>query len=160
MKQYIPLALLFSFALLFAVSHDNRTALEQIDLSMGYFLALLSMLKLFDLAGFYESFKKYDLITQKIALYGYAYPFIEGLLGFLLIFQIAPLYTNSAIFLLMAFTSIGIFRQISSGKGISCACMGSFISVPLATVSLIETGGMALLSLLHIGKEYFPTMLS
>jgi hypothetical protein len=46
---------------------------------------------------------------------------------------------------LMAVSAVGVFQGMKKG-GISCACLGTALNVPLSTVSLVETVGMGVMA--------------
>ena len=52
---------------------------------MGIIYIVFSILKLYDLSKFADIFSKYDIIGSKFNFYSYLYPFIEILLGILLL---------------------------------------------------------------------------
>ena len=114
---------------------------------MGLFLLIFSMLKLFDLPGFAEGFRKYDLLAGKSATYARLYPFLELALalGYLSLWQPQVVYLATVV--LMSFGAIGVFRALAKGRDINCACMGSSLNVPLSTVAVIENVGMAVMAL-------------
>lgn len=117
---------------------------------MGVFFLVFGLFKLLDLKGFVMSYIGYDLIAQRWFTYGYIYPFIElGLAGaFLLNFQTELAYLFDV--LIMGIGSVGVVQQLLKGSKIRCACLGSFVKLPLTTISLVENVtmlGMGLLSL-------------
>ncbi len=155
MSRYIPLGVVVLFSLVFSWMHVQENSFHPImNGAMGYFLMLLSMLKLFDLHGFQTAFRRYDLVTQKLPGYGYVYPFLELGLGMFLILGKFPWYTNLAILTLMSLTLVGVIRYLvqkkSAGFTISCACMGTSLNLPLSSVTLLENVGMGLMALYNL----------
>lgn len=113
---------------------------------MHYFMGLafcqFAMLKLFNISGFLEGFKKYDLLAKNVRFYGYIYPFIELLLGLLYLSLINPLQTYLMTVLLMSFSAIGVINALYKGLDVRCVCMGTVLNVPLSSVTLAEDIGM------------------
>jgi hypothetical protein len=110
---------------------------------MGFFLVVFSMFKLFDLEGFADGFQMYDLLAQPFRPYAYVYPFLEAGLGLGYLSMSQPVVIYSATIILMIFGSLGIFRALSKGLDLECACLGTVLHVPLSTVALVEDLGMA-----------------
>ncbi len=119
---------------------------------MGVFFAVFGLFKLLDLQGFVMSYIGYDIIAKKWTGYAYLYPFIELALALGYFFQI-PL-TEWATLILMAIGSLGVLRELMRGSKIKCACLGTYVKLPLTTVSLIEDLGMGIMALLMILKVF------
>ena len=51
-------------------------------------------------------------------------------------------------FIVMAFSGLGVAVQMRRGEKFQCVCLGTFLKVPLTTVTLIEDFGMAVLALI------------
>jgi hypothetical protein len=117
--------------------------------AMGIFLCLLAMFKFFDLKGFADGFQTYDIIAKQYRGYAYAYPVMELLLGLGYLRGLHLDFINLATIILMAVSAIGVFKGMKK-VGLSCACLGTALNVPLSTVSLVETVGMGLMALLML----------
>jgi hypothetical protein len=113
---------------------------------IGFFL-VFSGFKLIDLAGFAEGYATYDLLAQRVFGYGYIYPFIELFFGITMIlgFQIKLLLIVEII--VMVFSGIGVAIKLAKHEKFHCACLGTFLKVPLTKITLIEDFGMALLAI-------------
>lgn len=115
----------------------------------GFFLVFAGF-KLVDLKGFAEGYSTYDLLAQKWYGYGFIYPFIE--LGFGLAMLMG--YESRGLFiaeiLVMAFSGVGVAIKIAKKERFQCACLGTFLKVPLTKVTLIEDFGMAALALVML----------
>lgn len=112
---------------------------------MGVFFVVFAIFKLLDLRGFVMSYIGYDIIARKIMRYAYVYPFIELALGLGYLFDVS--YLDWITLPLVAIGAIGVGRELLRGAHIKCACLGTYIQLPLTTVSLVEDllmGGMAL----------------
>ncbi|MHB8710144.1 MAG: heavy metal-binding domain-containing protein [Minisyncoccota bacterium] len=112
----------------------------------GFFLVFAGF-KLMDLKGFAEGYSTYDLLGQKWFGYGYIYPFIELAFGLLMLAGFHSSGLLWAEFLVMSFSGIGVAVKIAKREPFMCACLGTFLKVPLTYVTLIEDFGMALLAL-------------
>ncbi len=110
---------------------------------MGVFLVVFAMFKFFDLRGFSDGFRMYDLLAKRSPGYAYVYPLIElGLgLGYLTQQRLPALYGLTVV--VMVFGALGVVRALRKGFDINCACMGTVLKVPLSTVALTEDLGMA-----------------
>jgi hypothetical protein len=112
----------------------------------GFFLTFAGF-KLMDLKGFAEGYHTYDLLAQKWYNYGYMYPFIELFFGLAMILyphQPMILWAEIAI---MTFSGIGVAMKLAKKEKFQCACLGTFLKVPLTKITIIEDFGMALLAL-------------
>jgi hypothetical protein len=117
---------------------------------MGMFFLVFGLFKILDLRGFAMSYMGYDIMAKKFTTYAYAYPFLEIALALGYFFSIP--YTEWITLLLMLIGSIGVFKELLRGSKIKCACLGTYVKLPLTTVSLIEDVGMGLMALLIILK--------
>lgn len=115
---------------------------------MGTFFLIFGLFKLLDLKGFAQSFMGYDIIAKRFTQYAYAYPFIELALAFGYYFSVP--YTDWATLIFMTIGSIGVFKELFRGSKIKCACLGTYIKLPLTTVSLVEDVAMGIMALLMI----------
>jgi hypothetical protein len=60
-------------------------------------------------------------------------------------FESRALY--AAEFLVMAFSGVGVAIKIARKERFQCACLGTFLKVPLTKVTIVEDFGMAVLAL-------------
>lgn len=115
----------------------------------GFFL-IFAGFKLMDLKGFAEGYSTYDLLAQKWFGYGYVYPFIELAFGLLMLAGYHPAWLLWTEFAVMIFSGIGVVIKLAKGEEFQCACLGTFLKVPLTYITVIEDFGMAALALLTI----------
>ena len=115
---------------------------------MGVFFLVFAGFKLLDLKGFVMSYIGYDIIAKKFTAYAYAYPFIELALALGYFFS-AP-YINYFTILIMVVGSVGVGRELLRGSKIKCACLGTYVKLPLTTVSLVEDLAMGIMALVLI----------
>ena len=139
-KKTLLLALLLVLisSLSLQVSKDNFNLNEWMISYMGIFFLLFSFLKLIDVKGFSESFKKYDLISKIIPGFAITYPFLELFLAltFLSSYFLIASYIMTLIFMTSQF--FGVFISLQRKEVIKCACMGSSINIDISTLTLIE----------------------
>ena len=105
---------------------------------MGFILIFFGLLKLYDIKQFALIFSKYDLISNKIDVYPYVYPFIEIILGILLINNIEISNIIRLIILIMVISVLSVVLTLIKGKNLRCGCMGSFFHIPLSYTTLSE----------------------
>lgn len=152
-KSYIPLIVIV--AMIAVVSHVAQWG-EQfshtafiLNFMTGFFLVFAGF-KLMDLKGFAEGYSTYDLLAQRWFGYGYAYPLIELAFGLLMLAGYHPAWLLWTEFAVMAFSGIGVAIKLAKGEEFQCACLGTFLKVPLTYVTMIEDFGMAALALLAL----------
>jgi hypothetical protein len=126
----------------------------QSEASMSYFMAgfflTFSAFKFLDLKGFADGYSSYDLLAQKIYQYGFIYPFLELGLGLAYLLQINDWKLHLFTFILMGFSGLGVLNSMLKRRKFQCACLGTFLKVPLTKVTLIEDFGMAAMALLML----------
>lgn len=112
----------------------------------GFFLVFAGF-KLLDLSGFAQGYSTYDLLAQKWYGYGYMYPFIELIFGFLMLAGFHPDWLLWSEFIIMMFSGVGVAIKLAKKEQFTCACLGTILKVPLTSVTLVEDFGMAALAL-------------
>ena len=113
---------------------------------MAGFFFVFAGFKLLDLSGFAEGYSQYDLLAQRWHGYGYIYPFLELALGmgYLLIPSHPMLHIITVV--VMVFSGIGVSLKVARGDKFQCACLGTFIDVPLTYVTIVEDFAMAIMA--------------
>ena len=154
LTEYLPLIVVILMVLLMSlatnVAYSTSGYSSLMNKIMGFFLCLLAMFKLFNISGFADGFQMYDLIAKKCRKYAYCYPFIELSLGLAYLSNFEPIATNLITFIIMLISSIGVIKSLRSGMNIKCACLGTVLSVPLSTVSVVENLGMGLMAFYNL----------
>jgi uncharacterized membrane protein len=143
----VGLIALAAIAVTISAGRDWRDGM--LNFMAGFFL-VFSGLKLLDVPGFAKGYATYDLLAQRLAAYGYIYPFLELLLGIAYLTRTAEQSTTIATVALMTFSGIGVSVSLMRGQRFQCACLGTMIKVPLTKVTLIEDFGMAIMALVMI----------
>ncbi len=151
-SSYKPIYIIFTYLILvtIVISAESMQWSGFMAHFMASFFLVFSFFKLLDLEGFARGYSSYDIIAKKFWRYGYIYPFIE--LGFGLTYLILPhnLYFNLAVFVIMLVSSIGVIKAKLSKQQFECACVGTFLKVPLGSVAIIEDLLMTIMSLVMI----------
>lgn len=156
-KSYMPLVviILLILATTAAISlHDLNLGRFSLQATISYFMIgfflTFAGFKLMDLPGFAHGYATYDLLAQRFPVYGYIYPFIELFFGLAMILVPFSQSLLVAEFLVMGFSGVGVAIKIAKREEFMCACLGTFLKVPLTKVTLIEDFGMAGLALLML----------
>ena len=146
-RDYLPLGILigaaFVAALALQAASRHWDARSWMLDGMGLFLVILSLFKFFDIPGFVEGFRAYDLLARRTAAYAYLYPFIEVALGLGYLARWHLPFVYGATLAVMLFGTAGVVISLVRGLDVECACMGTVLHVPLSTVTLAEDVGMA-----------------
>ncbi|MDZ7786383.1 MAG: hypothetical protein U5L95_04655 [Candidatus Saccharibacteria bacterium] len=113
---------------------------------MAVFFIVFATFKFVNLEMFSVTYQSYDIIAKRFPLWGYAFPFIEGVLGvaYLLFDQNNTL--NIITMLITGTAAIGVFQELRNKSNIMCACLGNVIKLPLSKVSFIEDAAMFLMA--------------
>jgi hypothetical protein len=152
-KSYLPLIVIIGLIFLTSLiisfkdyAFGNFSPASFISYFMAGFFVTFSGFKLMDLKGFAQGYSTYDLLAKRWFSYGYIYPFIELLFGLFMILKIQETTVLWAEFIVMTFSGLGVGVKLLKGEKFQCACLGTFLKVPLTYVTLIEDFGMAALA--------------
>ncbi|NDB02073.1 MAG: heavy metal transporter [Flavobacteriaceae bacterium] len=140
-RQLFPLFLIFGF--LWSVNGLNALVYDlslrdfMLDFMASFYL-VFSFFKFLDLRGFVAAFRGYDPLANRLAFYGYVYPFIELTLGLMFLTSFAiDLAVYTTLFIL-GLTTVGVIDQLRQKNKIVCACLGSVLNLPMTEATLIE----------------------
>lgn len=156
-KDYIVFAAILFFIFLSSVAVQNF--LFQQDLVswmrsfMGVFFIVFAFFKLLDLRGFAMSYVGYDILARRFTQYAYIYPFIELGLGVGYLTFPNQSILNIITFSIMTIGAIGVGKQLMKGSKIKCACLGTYVKLPLTTVSLTEDLAMGAMALVMLAQD-------
>lgn len=150
LSVYKPILLIFAYITLMSViggssagGFDGRAAMR---IFMSGFFLTFSFFKMLDLAGFADSYAKYDIVARHFKSWGYLYAFIEAALGVAFALNLQPLLVNLITFFVMSVSIIGVLQSVLNKKKIRCACLGAVFNLPMSTVTIIEDGLMIAMS--------------
>ncbi len=156
-KSYIPLIVIIGLILLTTLvlslkdmQGGNFSIANTISYFMIGFFLVFSGFKLIDLKGFAEGYATYDLLALRWFGYGYIYPFIELFFGLAMLLILQTKWLLWAELIVMVFSGIGVALKLARNEKFQCACLGTFLKVPLTKVTLVEDFGMAALALILI----------
>ena len=113
---------------------------------MGLFYIIFSFFKILDINGFSISFRMYDPLAKKVPLYGIIYPFIEILLGVMILTRIEVELAIILTIIVLGITTIGVTQTLLSKKSISCACLGTTLKLPMTEATFIENALMIIMA--------------
>lgn len=117
---------------------------------MGYFFLLFGGSKAITWKSFAESFRGYDPLAKQLRVYGYVYPAIELVLAGLFLVGIATTTASWVTIVILGITTLGILRAIRAGETLQCACLGTWITLPLGWVAVIENAVMIIMAVMMI----------
>ena len=153
-NTYKPVLLLFFYitGLSLIVSYNNVTFdfHKAMNTFMAGFFIAFSFFKLLNLNAFANSYSMYDIIAEKIKIWGYIYAFLELVLGILYVINFNPILLNSFTALIMSLSLIGVLKSVLNKKKIQCACLGTVFNLPMSTLTIVEDSLMILMSLVML----------
>ena len=117
---------------------------------MGLFFIVFSFFKMLDISGFASSFSMYDPIASKAPSYGKVYPFLETLLGLMLLFRYQVDIALLATIVLLGITTYGVTKTLLAKRAIKCACLGTALDLPMTEATFIENAIMIVMSVIML----------
>lgn len=158
--SYYPIFLLFGFLVLGtglleagAGSFEWPRAMARF---MGGFFLAFAYFKLLDVRAFADAYAGYDVIAGRWRAYGYAYPFIELLLGAAYLSGFQPTVTNAVTLVVMSVGTVGVVRTLLARRKIRCACLGAVFNLPMSYVTLAEDALMAAMAAVMLIGAWHP----
>ncbi|MBC8033178.1 MAG: cation transporter [Chitinophagaceae bacterium] len=150
LQTYKPVLLIFAYLLLITISieltGDGFNGMRWMSYFMGGFFITFSFFKWLDPGGFADSYATYDIVAQRWHGWGYAYAFIELLLGIAFVVRLYPVLSNSIALIVMSISMVGVLQSVLAKRKIKCACLGAVFNLPMSTVTIIEDGLMIAMS--------------
>ena len=149
LQKLFPLFLIFlyisisSVGMNFPILEKNEVMLD----FMGLFYIVFSFFKFLDYKNFPRSFAMYDPIAMRVPFYGWVYPFIETMLGILIIFRIELFITIIITIVMLGVTSIGVTKVLLQKSSIQCACLGTALKLPMTKATFIENSIMIIMAI-------------
>ena len=149
LQKLFPLFLIFlyisisSVGMNFPILEKNEVMLD----FMGLFYIVFSFFKFLDYKNFPRSFAMYDPIAMRVPFYGWAYPFIEIILGVLIIFRIELFITIIITIVMLGVTSIGVTKVLLQKRSVQCACLGTALKLPMTKATVIENSIMIIMAI-------------
>ena len=140
LKQLFPLFLIFAYliaASIFLQKNSFRITDFMIDF-MGLFFVVFSLFKFLDYKGFPNAFARYDPLAKRSTFYAKIYPFIETLLGLMLLLRWQLNFAFITIIAILSITTFGVVYTLFDKNKINCACLGTALKLPMTEATLIE----------------------
>ena len=109
---------------------------------MAVFFITFAAFKFYDIEAFAHAYRGYDILAQKFRPWGYAFPFVEAFLGFWYLLSEAPIRLNIITMLITGVAAYGVRKELKRKSKFQCACLGTFIRLPLSKVSFVEDAAM------------------
>jgi hypothetical protein len=155
LRAYYPLFLIIAYIILVTLANNIHASginwLGWMKHFMAGFFLVFSAFKFLDLPGFANAYATYDLLARRWHTYGYIYPFLELILGFLYLISLAPIFTYLATIILMSFSALGVLQALIKGQHLRCACLGTLLNIPISSITLVEDLLMLLMASLMLG---------
>ena len=147
-KQLKPLFIILAYISITSLflNYKNWDSTSTMLDSMGLFYIVFSFFKILDIKGFSISFRMYDPLAKKVPFYGIIYPFIEILLGIMLLTRIEVELALILTIIVLSITSIGVTQTLLNKKSISCACLGTTLKLPMTEATFIENALMIIMA--------------
>ena len=140
LKQLFPLFLIFVYliaASIFLQKNSFRITDFRIDF-MGLFFVVFSFFKFLDYKGFPNAFARYDPLAKRSAFYAKIYPFIETLLGLMLLLRWQLNFAFITTIVILSITTFGVVYTLFDKNKINCACLGTALKLPMTEATLTE----------------------
>ena len=142
--SYTPVVAVFAMTALMALAASYAAYGTPLTMRAGeWFIAfsmcVLAILKLQDVETFSSMFLGYDLLARRWVRYAYAYPFLEGIAGVLMVAGALNWLSIPVALFIGTIGAASVFKAVYLDKReIKCACVGGASKVPLGFVSLTE----------------------
>ncbi|MCJ2009476.1 glutaredoxin family protein [Methylobacterium sp. J-092] len=141
---YTPVVAVFSMTALMALAasyavYCTPLTVRAAEWFIAFSMCVLALLKLQDVETFSSMFLGYDLLAKRWVRYAYAYPFLEGIAGVLMVAGALNWLSIPVALFIGAIGAVSVFKAVYVEKReIKCACVGGSSKVPLGFVSLTE----------------------
>ena len=142
--SYTPVVAVFAMTALMALAvsyaaYGTPLTVHAGEWFVAFSMCVLALLKLQDVESFSSMFLGYDLLGQRWVRYAYAYPFLEGLAGILMVAGALNWLSIPVALFIGTVGAASVFKAVYVDKReIKCACVGGSSKVPLGFVSLTE----------------------
>ena len=133
-RSYRAVVAVFGTALLVALAGGLG-----VEGFMGVALAFLACLKLMDPGAFRTTFRKYDRLSQRWPTYCQVYPWLELLVGLVILSGLAALAVGLLAIAMGLEGGFSVIKAVYVDKlDLDCACVGGNTRTPLGAVSVLE----------------------
>lgn len=152
LSQLKPLFLILGYiAVASVLLHRDTWDMHEMMIDfMGLFFIVFSFFKMLDLKGFATTFSMYDPIAKRLPIYSRIYPFIETVLGLMLLLRIEIIPALVATIVILGLTTIGVTQTLLAKRPIQCACLGTALNLPMTEATFVENAIMIIMSIVMI----------
>ncbi len=152
LQQLKPLLLIFFYITIASVLlHYKAWSWSEFMLDfMGLFYIVFSFFKMLDLKGFTESFRMYDPLAKQVTVYGKIYPFIESILGLMILMRFEVTIALIITLIILSITTLGVIKTLLDKRSIRCACLGTALKLPMTEATFIENAIMIVMAVLML----------
>jgi len=152
LQQLKPLLLIFFYITIASVLlHYKDWSWSEFMLDfMGLFYIVFSFFKMLDLKGFTESFRMYDPLAKQVTVYGKIYPFIESILGLMILMRFEVTIALIITLIILSITTLGVIKTLLDKRSIRCACLGTALKLPMTEATFIENAIMIVMAVLML----------
>ncbi|MBE7202966.1 MAG: glutaredoxin [Parafilimonas terrae] len=157
---YVPVMVVFSMTALMALAasyaaYGTPLTMRAAEWFIAFSMCVLALLKLQDVESFSSMFLGYDLLGRRWVRYAYAYPFLEGIAGVLMVAGALNWISIPVALFIGTVGSLSVFKAVYVDKrDIKCACVGGSSKVPLGFVSLTENVMMVAMALWMLAAHH------
>ncbi|MGU3404970.1 glutaredoxin family protein [Methylobacterium brachiatum] len=150
---YTPVVAVFAMTALMALAasyaaYGTPLTMRAAEWFIAFSMCVLALLKLQDVETFSSMFLGYDLLAKRWVRYAYAYPFLEGIAGVLMVAGALNWLSIPVAMFIGGIGAVSVFKAVYVDKReIKCACVGGSSKVPLGFVSLTENVMMVAMAL-------------
>jgi hypothetical protein len=157
LQQLQPLLIIFLYILVTVglLNYKEWKITEAMQDFMGLFFIIFSFFKILDLKRFPESFRMYDPLAKAIPVYGWIYPFLETVLGLMLLLRFEIEIALIVTLIILGITTVGVVKTLLNKKSIQCACLGTALKLPMTEATFIENSIMIIMASTMLIKLYF-----
>ena len=152
LEQLKPLFIIL-FYITFAsilLHKENWNISEMMIDFMGLFFIVFSFFKMLDIKGFAMSFSMYDPVARTIPPYAKIYPFIEAILGLMLLMRFNIDIAFIVTIVVLGITTYGVTKTLLSKRTIKCACLGTALDLPMTEATFIENAIMIVMAVVML----------
>lgn len=142
--SYRPVIALFAMTALMAVAasvaaEGTPFTIRAVEWFIAFSMCVLALLKLQNVERFSSMFLNYDLLARRWVPYAYAYPYLEGLAGVLMVAGVLMWLSIPVALFIGTVGAISVAKAVYvDRRELKCACVGGDSNVPLGFVSLTE----------------------
>lgn len=109
---------------------------------MAVFFMAFAAFKFVNIEEFAITYRSYDILARRLRPWGYLFPFFEAFLGIGYFISTDAWQLNVLTLLLTGTAGYGVWKALKRKSSFQCACLGTFIKLPLTKVSFVENAAM------------------